>query len=245
MTETEHAPIYLPYTTSWIVSGDLGQSQDPTALAVAEITPRRHKLTLDDFDPHTGRRKIDTQWKETTRNETPERIDVRHLERLPLGMSYVEQAVRVRTLMQTGVLRGAPLVLDATGVGRAVIEIFQHAGLTPISVTITAGHDERKGDKPDEWFVPKLALVSRVQSVLHSGELHIAPALPEAKTLVDELQNFRGTFNDATGYTSFNARVGQHDDLVLSLALLCWQAFRPKPAQWGTSTHRGLYGGGF
>lgn len=228
------APFYLPYKTRWIVSVDLGQTIDPTAIAVGEVTPRRRQLTVADFDDF-GRYRPDLQ-PAPAADGMPERIDVRHLERLPLRMSYVDQVAHVRGLMQSPDLRGAELIVDQTGVGRAVVDFFRRARMKLTAITITAGADETPGPKPDEKHVPKLMLVSRVQSLLHGGELHVAPALPEAKTLVSELQDFRGTFNE-TGYARFGAREGAHDDLVLALALLCWAACRPARPQWGRSAH--------
>jgi hypothetical protein len=71
--------------------------------------------------------------------------------------------------------------------------------------------------------VPKLILISRVQALLHQGQLKIKRSLPEAKVLVRELQDFRVEYT-ATGNLTFNARSGRHDDLVLALAIACWRA---------------------
>jgi hypothetical protein len=71
--------------------------------------------------------------------------------------------------------------------------------------------------------VPKLILVSRLQALLHQGQLKIKRSLPEAEVLVRELQDFRVEYT-ANGNLTFNARQGQHDDLVLALAIACWRA---------------------
>ncbi len=49
--------------------------------------------------------------------------------------------------------------------------------------------------------------------------------LPDAPALIEELADFRANISDA-GYTSFCAREGAHDDLVLSVALALWWATR-------------------
>ena len=68
--------------------------------------------------------------------------DVRHLMRLPLGRSYPTMVHDVGvTLQQPPLDRDAELVIDETGVGRAVGDIFLERGLTPVLVTITAGAD--------------------------------------------------------------------------------------------------------
>ena len=76
---TTAAAVFLPRETRWIVGIDLGQSSDPTAVAVLEHT----RGVLDSNTPsnrHCGI--VDVP-------QIPaERVDVRHLERLPLGMTY-------------------------------------------------------------------------------------------------------------------------------------------------------------
>jgi len=156
------------------------------------------------------------------------RLQVRHLERLPLQMSYLAQVEHITRLVRRppfDTIR-PQLLLDATGVGNPVVEMFNRPGLRPISVTITGG--DKESHKGDEWHVSKLRLVSRLQSLLHGGELWIAPELSEARTLVSELQDFRGIFTD-TGYARFGAREGAHDDLVLAVAIGAWWAARETP----------------
>src|SRR5579862_877410 len=62
----------------------------------------------------------------------PSRFHVKHLERLKLGLSYVEIADHVLGLMTGSVLRGMPLIVDATGVGRAVCDLIEERGLSNI-----------------------------------------------------------------------------------------------------------------
>lgn len=69
----------------------------------------------------------------------------------------------------------------------------------------------------------KLQLVSRLQAMLHSGQLGIAADLPDLAALKAELQNFRVNFT-AIGNMTFAARVGTHDDLVLAVAIALWYA---------------------
>jgi hypothetical protein len=71
---------------------------------------------------------------------------------------------------------------------------------------------------PAGWSAPKVELVSKLQALLHAGQLKISRAMPEAAVLVRELQDFRVRYTDA-GNATFNAREGAHDHLVLALAL--------------------------
>src|SRR5262249_44029940 len=113
------------------------------------------------------------------------------------------------------------LVIDFTGVGRPVFDMFRFSGITPIGVLITSGAAETGSG----WVygVPKLDLVSRVQAPLHEGRLKIHKDLAEADTLARELQDFRCEYTVA-GHVTFNARSGKHDDLVLALAIAVWRA---------------------
>jgi hypothetical protein len=113
------------------------------------------------------------------------------------------------------------LVIDFTGIGRPIFDMFVQAGMDPVGITITAGDratDDREGSG---YRVAKILLVSRLQALFHAGELRIAKSLPEAPALASELQDFRANISD-TGYVGFGARVGKHDDLVLALAIGCW-----------------------
>ena len=116
---------------------------------------------------------------------------------------------------------GPELVIDFTGVGRPIFDMFISSGISPIGVLITGGTAETH-DGPI-CSVPKLTLVSRLQALLHEGRLKILRELDEAETLIRELQDFRMEFT-AAGHMTFNARSGKHDDLVLALAIAVWRA---------------------
>jgi len=214
-------PAFLPRSTRWIVGVDLGQSADPTAICVIEHI----KGVLDSNTPlerHTGT---------GTKPQIPgERADVRHLERLPLGLSYPSVVQRVKDLLAEPPLCGhdkvkpAELVIDETGVGRAVGDIFTAAGMRPIRISITAGA-EVAWVGSSRVHVAKTVLISTVDAMLHTGTLRFAAALTEAGTMKDELLDFRRKLSDA-GRATYAARTGKHDDLVLALAVAAWWASR-------------------
>jgi hypothetical protein len=176
---------------------DPGQSIDPTAFAVV--------------------RRVDGGTKPI--------FQCGHLERLPLNTPYPGVVRRAQHLRYD--FPGAELVLDLTGVGRPVYDLFQLEGLRPVRVTITAGHEEIVDDRGGH-HVPKLVLISSVQALLHDSRLLIQKNLPEAPALRAELEDFRATVTDSGRWT-FGARSGAHDDLVLALALAVWRANRKNP----------------
>jgi hypothetical protein len=226
----------MTFTTDLAISYhlglDLGQSADYTALAVVEepvwvhpdwelplAAPASGWLSPADLTP--------LQVQQARANafyfgRPPQpRLAVRHLERFKLGTPYPAIVERVGRLLATPPLdRGTALVVDATGVGAPVVDLFRHAGLRPIAVTITGGH-EVVADRA-QAHVPKRELISTVQALLQSGRLKIAEGLPEAATLVRELLAYQVKVS-AAGRDTYGAwREGQHDDLVLALALAGW-----------------------
>lgn len=117
----------------------------------------------------------------------------------------------------------AELVVDATGVGRPVVDMLRKENLSFSSVLITGGDVEHR--EHGFYRVPKRNLVSAVQVALQSGHLKIAEELTLAETLRKELLNFRIKVNISTAHDSYEAwREGDHDDLVLATALACWRA---------------------
>jgi hypothetical protein len=180
---------------------DPGQSIDPTAVAVVQRVSRDNGKPL---------------------------FRCGHLERLPLATPYPGVVQHVRRLVSKEPFLGhSELVLDLTGVGRPVGDLFQAEGLRPVKVSITAGDNETRNEH-GIWHVAKLLLVSTVQALLHDGRLQIQKDLPEAPVLKVELEDFRASVTDSGRWT-FGARSGAHDDLVLALALALWRASRRAP----------------
>jgi hypothetical protein len=128
----------------------------------------------------------------------------------------------VAELLATPPLREqAALVVDRTGVGGAVVDLLTDAHLSPVAVTITAGHQVHRESKL-RINIPKRELVGCLQILLQTGRLKIASALPEAELLVKELLNFQVKIT-AAAHDSYGVwREGLHDDLVLALALATW-----------------------
>jgi hypothetical protein len=185
---------------------DLGQTNDPTALAVME-----QRLIPD----HVGRYQA--------------HYACRVLERFPLGTSYVNIVTRVTGLFSADVgssrsypLWNTALAIDQTGVGAAVVDMLKNAHppafLQPILI---AGGHAVKYDA-GVYHVPKKELASVLQVLLQSGRLKIAKELPEAQALVSELENFKVKITVAAHETFGGWREGDHDDLVLAVALACW-----------------------
>jgi len=146
--------------------------------------------------------------------------DVVHMERIALGTSYMDILGRVCSVMASPELRGAPLIIDSTGCGRPVLDMFKKTGLRTHGVTITGGREHSKDGA--DYLVPKRDLIMNLLVLLQDGRLLISSALPDAKALLKELLNVRVRINIHSN-VSFEAwRENVHDDLVLALSMATW-----------------------
>ncbi len=149
--------------------------------------------------------------------------DVVALERLRPGVSYPAQVEMIVAFADRVAEDGSRPVLyvDATGVGRPVLDLLRAGCPYPIhGVTIGAGGSVTRDGK--NFTVPKSDLVGCLEVALSTRRLHAQPDLPLAKELQKELAAF-GYELTATGRPKFEARTG-HDDLVVALALGVWGA---------------------
>ena len=151
------------------------------------------------------------------------RSSFRYLERLPFGLDYPAMVEHVRRLVHHPEMQESPvtLVMDATGVGRSVMDLLRVASLPcrHIPVTITGG--DRESHEAGAWRVPKRDLITGLLVLFQGAKIDICGHLPESETLVKELANMRIKVS-LGGHDSYGAwREGEHDDLVLAAALAC------------------------
>jgi hypothetical protein len=194
----------------FVIGLDVGQTQDFTALAVLERRPS--------VAGQSGF--VSAEYA------------LRLLRRFTLGTPYSEIVPAVARLTSTHPLAGAPLIVDQTGVGRAVADMLRQAAGWVVPVTITGGHAVTQ-TVDGCWHVPKKELVTSLQVVMQARRMQIARLLPDASLLVRELQNFQVKITTAANETFGAWRNGQHDDLVLAMALACWWGERNPPAYEG------------
>jgi hypothetical protein len=120
--------------------------------------------------------------------------------------------------------------LDATGVGRAVLDIFREAHAegelccSPRAITITSGSEPSR----DGGMVPKVDLVARVETLLAADRLSVAPGVKLGPEIRRELAAFKAK-TSSTGHHAFEAGGSAHDDLVLALAIALWGADESSP----------------
>lgn len=174
---------------------DLGQREDYTAFAALS-----HDLNTDMFQ-------------------------IIGLKRLDLGTPYPNVIKEIeKVLIKLG--KETRLVVDVTGVGRPIVDELFARGLRPIAISIHGG-DSVTSQKTRylEYKVPKRDLISNLQVLVQNNMIKINPRLKNAKLLASELRNVRIKINPKTAHDSYGAwREGEHDDLVLAVAVAAWYA---------------------
>jgi hypothetical protein len=150
----------------------------------------------------------------------PRSYDVRYLERLrntpyPVIVRRLDRLVRMLPERPS-------MAVDATGVGRPVIDMIRDAHLPAnvYAITLTGGDTVIRNGM--ERHVPKRDVASTIAVLLQTQRLRIARGLKESETLLRELLNFRVKISLA-GHDSYEAwREQEHDDLVLAVGLAAW-----------------------
>jgi hypothetical protein len=146
---------------------------------------------------------------------------VRHLSRFELGTPYTEIVMRIGELLNGRELRDRTrLVLDRTGVGAPVADMFLHAGQNPFSICFTSGN--RETSRGRTLCVPRNYFVSILQILLQAGRLKISNALQVAPVLERELLRFSLRHRAADEDLSDCWRENDHDDLVFAVAMACY-----------------------
>jgi hypothetical protein len=211
----------------FFVGVDFGQTKDFTTIAVVE---RAETTGAWDAAQFAWRKNVSLQ--------------LRYLERVPLGTPYTEVVKRVAQVTTSPTLTGScRLAVDGTGVGRGVVDLMRDArpGCVLMAVNITSGQQETYTG--GYYGVPKRDLIVGLQLLLQRGFLKIAAGLEHGPELVKEMTAVEVKILPS-GYEQYGAwREGTHDDLVFAVALACWnhRNMYPKdPAggeQWWTNRH--------
>jgi hypothetical protein len=125
-------------------------------------------------------------------------------------------------------LPDAALLVDCTGVGRPVTDQLTALRVRHVRINIHGGSAVSVLDD-GTLSVPKRDLIAALVVAFESGRLKIAAGLPHAEALEREAAAFTMKIN-ASGHDTYNAREGEHDDLLLAVSLPVWHAGRRPPA---------------
>jgi hypothetical protein len=197
----------------FIIAASLGTSAQPTAIAVLEqeVLKNRNRVA------ETGA------------------LRLRHLERLPLDVNYPKTAAWISKLLETKEIKdeekcgGTDVLLDLTGSGRAIVELFERAEINPIEVRIVGAGVTEEKVKNGPWRIPKVELIGALRVLYEAGRLKMAKDLDLVPTLLEEFRavKMRPPRIDPNDPESW--REGQFDDLILAVALAAWRASRNVP----------------
>src|SRR6266478_2261518 len=99
-------------------------------------------------------------------------FEIGSIKRLPLGTDYNNVVSVVHNLLRR-CPAGTDLVIDGTGIGKPVCDMFKYRGVVPWCVTATAGIEQSIDYGKRTANVPKLMLISRMQSLLFERRLKV------------------------------------------------------------------------
>ncbi|MFA5378422.1 MAG: hypothetical protein WC455_21895 [Dehalococcoidia bacterium] len=153
-----------------------------------------------------------------TYDGNPAQFWVRQIVKLPRGMPYDQQVKTVRELVFQ--YQNAKLIIDRTGVGLPICDAIVAAGLQPVQVALTSG-DVVGRPEPGKINLPKKDMVASITKVLQERRLKVVAGCENAALFRNELKNFQLKVS-ASGYNTYNAAPGQHDDTITAVGLCLW-----------------------
>ena len=199
-----------------LIGVDVGQKRDPTAICVVEVEERPAP------PPSAGG---------DSSSRAVVHFPVRYLERLPLGTPYPDISRRLAEIVKgaRAKAKSTPEVyVDATGVGQPVVDLLRvDARPARITAVYFTHGDRRTVELGVGIKLGKAWLVSRLQTLLQTGRLHL-PKTDEAEALAKELLDYEIRVSEDANDRYGAFRVGTHDDLVTALGL----AVQADPPTW-------------
>lgn len=211
---------------------DIGKQHDPTAIIAAQVLTDPHHPTRY-VTQHMERLALGTSYPDVAAHIVKVIAAIQTMLQARLDDAKAKLAEQVRTTgQQVSVGRAGVealvrpdvrLFVDATGVGRPVVDLVERAlaqdhrtrgvDLRPITFAHGDTYDAKSGR------LGKAYLVSRLQALLQAHQLALPPIHPETEAMARELKDYeiRVDTNATDTYGAF--KVGTHDDLVTALGL--------------------------
>ncbi len=196
----------------WIISTDIAKNYDRTTIAVFE--------KCNDFQPD-GRCVSYIIAR-----------DLKQIEQMP----YTELGRTMVRLDSNADLHGNnDLLVDSTGVGEGVCDIFEEMGLLPNRIVFTSGEHSRLktaskgfgGFAPRTTFnVPKAELIDTLKIGLEQRRVRIASGIPFEEDIKKQFSHFVGELTRTKKITYNNDDPNVHDDIVSSFAMAAWFFFQ-------------------
>jgi hypothetical protein len=201
-------------TNVWAAGIDLGKAIDPSTVAILRKCRKPIEVVAGDLN-----RALDANLRQRL---GPAKIYVEFGGRIPLKTDYVEQARRLKALseMEPYKTHCKDWVTDASGVGKAMVDILESVGLHTTRVTIVSSRGELKPD--GTVTVSKTDLMAALMASFAQREIKISPKLPDYVEIQKQLRAMQASFT-AAGAMTFNGASGTHDDFCVATALALWK----------------------
>ena len=197
----------------YVLALDLGRNHDPSAVALLEIA--------EDGEPVRDY----VTWSLTQ----PYRTTFRHLARWPLGLDYPAQLDRLRRLVASPSLmpHEITLVVDATGVGAAVMDMLRKEGPRCRKVALTITPSGEAHEVNGGWHVSRAELLSSFLLGMQRRQFSISRGTTGWRDFCDDLTSLRAR-HSPNGAVRLEPVPGAHDDLVIAAAMAWWFNSRPR-----------------
>jgi len=189
---------------------DLGKAADYTAVAAVQAVKERLECNDSAGMPMFGTF-----------------LHCRHLHRYQLNTMYTEIVDDMASMVNHPELKrdGYLLIPDATGVGAPVIELLAQRKIKQMPIYIIGLGKEHVDEDSGYMLIPKRDLITNLVVAFETSQIKFAKGLEYERLITDELTNFRMKKTKAAN-DIFEAREGEHDDLVLALSLAVYFAKR-------------------
>lgn len=164
---------------------------------------------------------VETQERRGRNGRPTDHFIVRHLERLPVGSPFPKVARRIAEVVAEVHRRteeSPSLYVDATGLGDPVVDLLRDEVPGVRVRPIYFNHGDRRFAEGEEIRLGKAWLVTRLQTLLQTGQLHL-PRTPEAEALATDLLEFQIEVREDANERYGAFRVGARDELVTALGL--------------------------
>ena len=208
---------------------DVGQRRDNSVCTVAEHQMRPNgkcrcePASSAEWSPYIV--PSPDQWfrcaRCLTRVGPREHFNLRRIWRWPLHTEYGSVSEDVyRIWRQTAVHHRVLVMVDATGIGLAVVDLVAQMGVPvmPVHFVSTDKVLVRNNETVIGLSVGVEAMVGRLISLYGAGRVHLSPQNQYRAELEKQMRAY-GIEVDDDGKTSWGARGQEHDDFVVSVGL--------------------------
>lgn len=120
----------------------------------------------------------------------------------------------LKKLTDNSVLRKAPIIVDANGIGDVVISNLRSMGFNVIPVLTTSGNFAENVSEDGSYHVSKRILVTTLGNSFEQGKWIFAKNIQHKDKIKEQFEGFQMKVTNAGNETFENAKDSIHDDIV-------------------------------